>query len=632
VCGIVGVVGLDGPVGASERAALGRAMGAMGRRGPDGSGDWAHEGGGAALGHVRLAIIDPEGGAQPIANEDGRVVAVVSGEFYGFEEQRVALEARGHRFRSKCDAELLVHLYEERGPDCLDDLRGEFAFLLYDARDRLLFAARDRFGVRPLCYAEHGGRIWLASEAKGLFAAGVPAAWDETSLEQALQMQYPSPERTLFRGVRSLEPGHLLLVSGGALRTRSYWDLNYPREPAGPEPAEGEAIEAVRAALADAVRVRLRADVPVAFQLSGGVDSGAVVALAARLGREAPPCFTIGFDDAAYDERKAAAELAAHAGGELHVIGAPGAALVEAFVPAVEQGEGLAINGHIAAKFLLSRAVRDAGYKVVLTGEGADEVFAGYAHLRHDLWAGDGGEGGEARLARLAAENRASAGIMLPSGPALSLDAVRARLGFVPAWLAAKATLGARVGALLSGGAGRAPRFDAYRLFLAGVDVGGQLEGRVRVHQSLYLWTKTALGGYILRTLGDGMEMAHGVEGRLPFLDHRLFELARSLPVSLKIREGVEKYVLREACGPFLPASTRARQKHPFLAPPFAGVARGLMHDLLRPPYLPAAFDGARVRAALDGLGGLPAAEQSALDPALCLAASAAVLQRRYRL
>jgi asparagine synthase (glutamine-hydrolysing) len=281
---------------------------------------------------------------------------------------------------------------------------------------------------------------------------------------------------------------------------------------------------------------------------------------------------------------------------------------------------------------LLSRAVRDAGYKVVLPGEGADEVFAGYAHLRHDLWAGAGDAEGEARLARLAEGNRASAGIMLPSGPALALGEVGAKLGFVPSWLEAKATMGMRITSLLAGDVGRAPPFDAYRLFLAGVDVGRQLRGRARVHQSLYLWTKTALGGYILRTLGDGMEMAHGVEGRLPFLDHRLFELARSLPPSLLIRDGVEKHVLREALGPFLPASTRARQKHPFLAPPFASAARELWHDLLRPPSLPAAFDEARVRAALAGLDALPEAERRALDPALCLAASAAVLQRKYRL
>ncbi|HEU4411622.1 MAG TPA: asparagine synthase (glutamine-hydrolyzing) [Polyangiaceae bacterium] len=632
MCGVVGVVGLGGPVGAAERAALGRAIGAIGHRGPDGSGLWADELGGAALGHVRLAIIDPAGGAQPIANEDGTVVASVSGELYGFEALRAGLEARGHRFRTGSDAEVLVHLYEERGPACLDELRGEFAFLLWDARDRLLFAARDRFGVRPLCYAEHGGRLWLASEAKALFAAGLPAAWDETALEQAAQMQYPSPERTLFRGVRALEPGHLLLAAGGAVRTRPYWDLDYPPEAPGQAYDAGEAREAVRAALADAVRVRLRADVPVAFQLSGGVDSAAVVALAASLGQKAPPCFTIGFDDAAYDERAAAGELAAYVGADLHVVDAPAASLVEAFAPAVEQGEGLAINGHIGAKFLLSRAVRDAGYKVVLTGEGADEVFAGYAHLRQDLWASSGGAEGEARLARLAAENRASAGIMLPSGPGLALGEVRARLGFVPSWLEAKASLGLRVGSLLAGREGRARPFDAYRLFLSGVDVGRQLRGRARVHQSLYLWTKTALGGYILRTLGDGMEMAHGVEGRLPFLDHRLFELARSLPVSLTIREGVEKYVLREALGRLVPPSTRARQKHPFLAPPFASVARGLMRDLLRPPHLPAAFDASRVRDLLERFDGLPEGERRAIDPALCLVTSAAILQQRYRL
>ena len=700
MCGVVGIVSAGRRV---EVPRLQRALGVLRHRGPDGSGVFVAPDGRAGLGHVRLAVVDPEGGAQPLANEDRSVVAVVNGEIYDAAEMRRALAARGHRFRTRSDSELLLRLYEEHGDACVERARGELAFLLWDARRGRLLAARDRFGVKPLVFAEHDGDVLFASEAKALFAMGVPAAWDEASFLHAAQMQYTLPDRTLFRGVRQVEPGTRVVVERGRLRADRYWDLDYPREDPRPRetgvsrniarspeesPDAGLApdlrpdggaglpsdvcaragaglasemhprVREVRAALDEAVRARLVADVPVCFQLSGGVDSSAVVALAAPHLPSPPACFTVQFDDPAYDEAPIAERTAAHIGAVLHRVDVPRARLLDALPAAVAHGEGLAINGHIAAKYLLSKAIHDAGFKVVLTGEGSDEIFAGYAHLRRDIALErdidrevanrrahtgepdrrpglDGGFDRSPGGARLHATNGASAGLMLPEGESLPLDGVRAALGFVPSWMEAKGTLGHRVGSLL------APDFlrsfegtSAATTFLASVDVEGQLRGRARVDQSLYLWTKTALAGYILRTLGDGMEMAHAVEGRVPFLDHHLFGVARSLPTSFKIRDGsIEKWALREALRGVVPEEVRARRKHPFLAPPLSLAGTELVQDLLRADRFRAPFfDRAKLTAALDALPSMSDRERVAMDPALMLAASAGILHATYGL
>ncbi len=256
---------------------------ALAHRGPDARGRWRSDDGRVALGHNRLAVIDLAGPPQPVTNEDGRVVAVVNGELYGFQAQRQALRQDGHHFKTQGDSEVAVHLYEQRGLDFLAELRGELAIVLWDGRARRLIAAVDRFGVKPLYLASHEDRVFLASEVKALPALGCPLAWDLESVADATAMQYPLPGRTLFRGVRLLPPGHLAIVElDGTITLRRWWDLDYPRADTRPTLSITDAVSAVRHHLADAVEVRRQADVPVAFQLSGGVDSSAVVAWAAQ--------------------------------------------------------------------------------------------------------------------------------------------------------------------------------------------------------------------------------------------------------------------------------------------------------------------------------------------------------------
>ena len=513
-----------------------------------------------ALATRGLSIIDLATGDQPIASEDGRRQIVVNGEFYDFEHIQEDLSRRGHQLRTRSDSEIALHLYEERGPGCLEQLRGEFAFLLWDGHAQQLFAARDRFGIKPLYYAWRGDDLVFASEAKALFAAGIPARWDRATFFRAVHHHAPPQDRTLFEGVSQVPPGHYLIASAGQVRLIRYWDFDYPvaDRTASARP-DAEHAEEFRRALDEAVRLRLRADVPVGCYLSGGLDSCAVLGLAAAHRSDPIRAFTLSFDRPDYDETAIAREMAELANAEFHPIPITQSDLADHFADAVAHAETLANNAHGVAKYLLSRAVRDAGYKVVLTGEGSDEILAGYPHFRRDLWLHDheaaGGDAAAvpALLEELRVRNPVSRGLLLPDGEGASLEEFRAVLGFAPAWLETGATQAHKISALF------APAFaaevagrDAYRELLEGLDVPGQLAGRAAVNQSLYLWAKVMLPNYVLAFLGDRMEMAHSIEGRLPFLDHPVVELARSLPLDQKIRGTVEKYVLREAARPGL--------------------------------------------------------------------------------
>lgn len=624
-----GILAIHDPAGGVTEAELRRGLAAMRHRGPDGDSVWVSPDRTVGIGHVRLAVIDPLTGRQPIANEDGSVVAAVNGEFYEYEEVRRDLESRGHVFRTRSDSEILVHLYEEHGHECASRLRGEFAFVLWDSRQAGFWAYRDRFGVRPLVY-HHDRRGVVASEAKALFAVGVPARWSPASMWQVCGMQYPPPDRTLFRGVDQLQPGWCLRVHGNGFTAVPYTSTGYlPDRECHPERDAAALAEGLRCELDAAVRLRLRADVPVGFHLSGGLDTTAVVALAKRHLTERPVCFTVGFDHPGYDELDQARESAAFLGAELRDIRVSLRDQLDHLSDAVYFAEGLAINGHLSAKYLLARAIRAAGFKVVLSGEGSDETLGGYAHFRQDMLADD-----PAALAALHAANIDMAGIQLPEGDGLPLDAVRKELGFVPAFLQAKATLGLRMRSLLRREfVAEFAAVDPYRVFLDSLPTH-VIRDWHRVNVSSYLWSKSALANSILRTLGDGTEMAHAVEGRLPFLDHLLFDFTCRVPVGLKIRGGVEKWLLREAVKDVLPPAVYARRKHPFTAPPLTRFAPGFLRDHLTPAALGDSpfFDPAAVTAYLDRLADGTEREQTAADPALMLVLTSVLLQQRFGL
>jgi asparagine synthase (glutamine-hydrolysing) len=468
--------------------------------------------------------------------------------------------------------------------------------------------------------------------------------WDETSFHDVIHLIAPHADRTLFAGVRQVPPGHMLIASRFGVRVERYWDFDYPltgaEDPVDPTD-DHAAIVAFRETLDEAVRLRLHADVPVAVYLSGGLDSCALLGLAARHAPRPLTSFTLGFEHAAYDETEVAREMAAHAGATFTPVRVTAHDLAGAFEDAVCQAETVVRNPNAVAKYLLSRAVRDAGFKVVLTGEGSDEILAGYPSFRRDLVFAEEREPAARarRIAELGAQNEVSRGLTWPDADTNGLDSVAARLGFAPTFLEAFSTTAARLAGLLSTPySARFTTRDAYAAFIDSLDVEGQLRGRHPVNQAMYVWSKGVLPNVILAILGDRMEMGHSIEGRVPMLDTHVVERARALPMHLKIRGATEKYILREAARDVLPPSVYRRQKHPFLAPPTAAASVGplaeLVQDTLRGPDLADLpfFDRRRVVALLDGLAGASAAERRSLDPLFLVLTSACFLQRRYAL
>ncbi len=573
----------------------------------------------------------------------GSVHIVVNGEFYGYEAIQKELEHSGHHLRTRSDSEIALHLYEDYGTQCVHRLRGEFALILWDEKNRTLFAARDRFGIKPLFYAFHDETLYLASEVKALFAAGVPARWDSESVYHAVGFG-GHQVRTLFDGVFQVPPGQCLVATDKHIELKQYWDFNYPRAdvPSTPQ-SDAEYAEEFRHMLEEAVRIRLRADVPVGCYLSGGLDSCAVLGLAARHHADPIRAFTLTFDHAQYDEGPIAREMASQVSAEFFPIPIAQDDLADHFSDAILQSETFCINAHGVAKYLLSRAVRDAGYKVVLTGEGSDEILGGYAHFRRDILLYNQQGQDPKVIAGLLQEledlNPVSRGLLLPHGDAGSLENVRRLLGFVPSWIETFSARGVKMRALLSDDfLEKYGKREAFHALFSGLDVRGQLAGRDPLHQSLYLWAKTGLPAYILTMLGDRMEMAHSVEGRVPFLDHHVVEVICSQPVNQKIRGMTEKYVLREAARDVITDSVYRRQKHPFLSPPATLEPQRRLNtfvqDTLRGPVMASLpyFDQKRVVKLLDSFDQMDEGARVANDQILMILVSACVLHARFRL
>ena len=606
-------------------------------RGPDGQRHWISADRRVGLGHARLSIIDLATGDQPIANEDETRRIIVNGEFYGYEAIQRELEEAGHRFRTRSDSEIALHLYEELGAHCLHRLRGEFAIILWDSVNRTLFAARDRFGIKPLFYSFHQGTLYLASEMKALFAAGVPRRWNAEAVYYS--GGYGGPQSsTLFDGIHQVPPGHFLIATADDIQLRQYWDFDYPKtDSTSRVRADAEYVEEFRQVFDESVRLRLRADVPVGCYLSGGIDSCAVLSSAARQLNGPIRAFTLAFDRPEYDESQIAREMAAKAGAEFFPIPIRHDQLADEFSGAIVQAETLCVNAHGVAKYLLSRAVRDAGYKVVLTGEGSDEMLGGYLHFRRDM-----PTNGHAPLPSL--QRLQTFAPSMPAAAALNgnrheIETLRRVLGFVPGWMETSLTLSGKMQALLARDfTERFKGCDGSRSLLNDIDVPGQLTSREPLHQSLYLWSKTRLPKYLLTLLGDRMEMAHSVEGRVPFLDHRVVEVVRSQPVNMKIRGAVQKYVLREAVRPDVTDSVYRRPKHPFLSPPLMlnsqGRFSGLLQDMLRGSVLASMpfFDQKKVVSILDDLQSADESSRVANDQVLMMILSACVLHDGFRL
>lgn len=546
MCGIAGIFSADRsrPAQSAPCAAMAAALR---HRGPDEGGNFAAPG--VALGFTRLSIIDLATGNQPHSNATGEIVSIVNGEIYNHRELRAGLAARGHRFRTHCDVEVVAHLYEEYGLDFAKRLNGQFAFALYDAREHRLILGRDQTGIAPLFHTRVGDALLFGSEIKALLAhPGVGRRLNLRALDQILTFPGMRSPTTMFEGVEALPPGHLLIADASGARLRQYWDLVYPAAPA-PAPADAnDHVERLDALLRAAVERRLAADVPVGLYLSGGLDSSLIGALA----RQAAPdqvlhSFSITFADAAIDERAAQRRMAEALGTVHHEIEFCADEIANRLRDAVLAAEAPLKESYNTCSLALSQLVRDSGHKVVLTGEGADELFGGYVGYRLDAAGERRGvaEGLEAMLEdELRGELWGDPGFFYERDYAL-FRATKA--GIYSADVAAR---------LAEFDATRAPAVDHARM-----------AGRHRLHQRSYADFKLRLADHLLADHGDRVAYAHSVEARYPFLDAELVDFMTRVPPGLLVRDGTEKWLLRQVALRHLPPELARREKFGFVAP-----------------------------------------------------------------
>jgi asparagine synthase (glutamine-hydrolysing) len=576
MCGLAGIVsGAAAPP--PVEVELRRMIATLHHRGPDGA--RVRIDGSVGLAHARLSIIDPEGGWQPLHNADRSVWVVFNGEIFNHVELRATLQRQGHVFATASDTEVIVHLYERYGDAFVDHLNGQFAIALHDTRRQRLVLARDRVGIRPLYYTHSAGRLLFASEVKALFAAGgVARALEVSAFAQVFGVWGCIAPDTAFQGVRQLPPGNLMCVDlrDPALTTRPkpYWDWRFEDEGAGEggesRRSEGECAEELHALLVDAVRLQLRADVPVGAYLSGGLDS-AVIATLIRNHAESPlRTFSLGFADPEFDERPHQQAMVRALGTEHSEVEVSHGDIAAAFAATVWHAESPLVRTAPAPMKLLARHVEASGYKVVLTGEGADEVFAGY-----DLFK-------EAKVRRFMARQPGS------RWRGRAVERLYPYLTHSPANMPGFAARFFAEGDDDTGSPwfAHGPRIRSTRRVLRFLhpDLRAQLEqtsaeSLLQPHmpdgigrwpplgRDQYVEAKTLLPGYLLSSQGDRMSMAHSVEGRYPFLDHRLIEFAGRLPPRYKLRGLCEKFILKRAVSGEVPASIVGRHKQPYRAP-----------------------------------------------------------------
>lgn len=584
MCGLAGILNLEArpdPT-AGELASMARLLV---HRGPDAQGHLLAPG--LGLVHRRLSILDLAGGAQPMHNEDATVSTVFNGEIFNDRALRSELQRAGHQFRTQSDTEVLVHLYEDRGDAFVEALNGQFAIALWDAHRRRLVLARDRAGILPLYWSIHDGRLLFASSLKALLAVrGRPERLSPAALDETFTFWAPLAPQTLVEGVFEVRPGELLIAEGGQVRTRRYWD--WPFVPPGEHrrAPEAELVDELRHLLLDATRLRLRADVPVGAYLSGGLDSAVLTTLIARHTDTPLRTFSLGFEDAGLDERPAQRLMADHLGTRHdHIVCGP-ADVARAFADAVWHTEAPVLRAAPVPMMLLSGLVRRSGFKVVLTGEGADEVLGGY-----DLFK-------EAKIRQFWArvpESKLRPRLLARLYPYLDVNPTRAQ-AYLEAFF--KAGLDAPGDPLFS----HQPRFtttERCKDFLRDELRAPPARARETLlaalppafgtwhpfHRAQYLECRTLLPGYLLSSQGDRMLMANAVEGRFPYLDHRLAEFAAALPPHLLMRGLNEKHLLKRAFGAELPKGIVSRKKQPYRAPGgsafLTGAAREETRDVL---------------------------------------------------
>ena len=587
MCGIAGMLKFGG--GQAERDQLCKMIATLRHRGPDASG--MHISGAAGLAHARLSIIDLECGAQPMSTTDGRLWISFNGEIFNYIELREELVRKGHRFATRSDTEVILNAYREYGEDCVNHLNGQWSFGLWDNAEQKLFLSRDRAGVRPLFYTQVENRFLFASEIKALLACpDVTREFDPQGMDQLFTFWAPVPPRTVFKNISQLPPGHSLTVEDRRVTVKQFWTVPFVREAEARNGDEREAAAELLRLLEDATRIRLRSDVPVGAYLSGGLDSSLTTALVRKIAGSRLRSFSITFADAEFDESSYQQEASAFLGTQHSNISCSRADIARVFPEVIRHTEQPVLRTAPVPMFLLSQLVHDSGFKVVLTGEGADEVLGGYDIFK------------EAKIRRFWARNldskwrplllkrmypylqdlqRQSAGNLKHFFRVNTEDAASPFFSHLPRW-----ELTGRLKMLFSAD---------FRAAIGEYDAIGELAENLPAEfgswphfsQGQYLEVTYFLAGYLLSSQGDRMAMAHSVEGRYPFLDYRVVEFAATLPANLKMKVLDEKYLLKRASEGLVPDSIVGRVKQPYRAPDgrcfFAAGAPDYVKEALSP-------------------------------------------------
>jgi asparagine synthase (glutamine-hydrolysing) len=573
MCGISGLfVRRPGGAPPPSMQQLSRMAAALKHRGPDEFGVYRDPR--CGLAHSRLSIVDLATGQQPLSALDGRVWIAFNGEVFNYVELRAELEALGHRFRTRSDTEVAAAAYAEWGEAAFARFNGQFAIAIWDTRTQALVLARDLAGILPLHVAEHGPYVVFGSEVKAVLAAdlGIAPAFDPLGLEQTFTFWSVVPPQGVFREIGEIEPGHVRTYTEAGVRDVAFAHHVFPTaEEPGFRGSVAEATEAVAEALKEATRLRMvRADVPVGSYLSGGLDSSLVASLGCRARGETFRTFSLRFQDAEYDETSFQREMVQHVGSEHAELEVSRADIAGAFEEAVYYAERPILRTAPVPMYLLSGLVRRSGIKVVLTGEGADEFFAGYDLFR------------EAKIRRFWARRPQST-----CRPRL-LERLYPYLGRSPVAQRAMAQrfFGTNLGGYRAPGFSHDMRWQGtaalkrmfsaeHKAALGGADVVADLirglpaefERWPFLAQDQYLEIKTLLAGYLLSSQGDRMLMGHSVEGRFPFLDPEVIRLGNSLPPEHKLRVLDEKHVLKRVAQGVLPVRIVQRKKQPYRAP-----------------------------------------------------------------
>ena len=529
-------------------------------RGPDGIGIYSDEN--VSLGNARLSIIDLDTGDQPISNEDETLWIVLNGEIFNYIELRQDLERLGHHFRTKSDTETLLHAYEEYGVACLDRLNGQFSFAIWDNVNHSLFLARDRVGITPFFYSIHDKKLIFGSEIKAILAyPGIRAEIDPIALKQVFTFWSVQSPKSIFTGIKELPPGHYLITDGDQISVERWWSLDFTEQI--PTHTEDEYLDELESMLIDSVRLRLRSDVPVGVYLSGGLDSSIVTSLIRRHSNYPLETFSISFSDPEFDESDFQLEVANYFDAKHHVINCSYEDVGDIFPEVIWHTETPVLRTAPAPMFLLSKLVRGFGYKVVLTGEGADEFLAGYDIFK------------EMKLRRFWAKIPESS-----IRPILFKRLYQDIGGFSTApdeYLRAFFKKGLMETdspfyshSLRWNNTARTTRFlrDADQLYLTPKDnLPVNFAKWSHLAKAQYLEITTFLSPYLLSSQGDRMAMGNSVEGRQPYLDYRIIEFCNRLPDHVKLHSLIEKWLLKRLGAKLLPTRIWNKVKKPYRAP-----------------------------------------------------------------